>query len=329
MHVPAGRRARGAPGGAGRQPRQAEQRHPRRQVQRTIGSSRSARTRVSSRSAGPGHGRSARAAAPQLGLPGRIGRGPGGSSPAPRRAASRGGAARSGRTARRGGGRCSAGGAPTAVRSASSRARDGRRAACSHGSPQRRRRRPRAAATPTRSGSHGSASGSIPDAAATASPISRRGDGNSTFAQTPSRRPGEAPSDGGQALREPALHPARRHGDDLGRERVVERRREQLAERVDEPVCAFGSVDVEHAYLILSLKPPVPIPSIMRTSATEGGAALSREAGDASMGSAPAHRRTSRRALTLPCLRFLLFRAPWFPLSAIRPETFSRNYELF
>ncbi len=29
--------------------------------------------------------------------------------------------------------------------------------------------------------------GSMPDAAATASPTSRRGDGNSTFAQTPSR----------------------------------------------------------------------------------------------------------------------------------------------
>ncbi len=43
------------------------------------------------------------------------------------------------------------------------------------------------------SGSHGSASGSIPEAAATASPASRRGVGNSTFAQMPSARPGVAP----------------------------------------------------------------------------------------------------------------------------------------
>ena len=44
-----------------------------------------------------------------------------------------------------------------------------------------------------RCGSHGSDSGSIPDAAATASPASRRGNGNSTFAQMPSERPGVAP----------------------------------------------------------------------------------------------------------------------------------------
>ena len=45
-----------------------------------------------------------------------------------------------------------------------------------------------------RSGSQGSASASIPDAVATASPTSLRGDGNSTFAHTPSLRPSPAPS---------------------------------------------------------------------------------------------------------------------------------------
>ena len=50
-----------------------------------------------------------------------------------------------------------------------------------------------------------------------------------------------------QPLRQPALHPARRHGDDLGRERVGERVGQQRAERLDEAVGPFGSVDVEHA----------------------------------------------------------------------------------
>ena len=45
-----------------------------------------------------------------------------------------------------------------------------------------------------RSGSHGSASRSTPAAAATAPLTSRPGNGNSTFAHTPSPRPGEAPS---------------------------------------------------------------------------------------------------------------------------------------
>ena len=70
-------------------------------------------------------------------------------------------------------------------------------------------------------------------------------------AVTPSGRRSER---GGQALGEPALHPARRHRDDLGRERIVERRSKQLAERVGKSICTFGSVDVEHA-LTLSRNP--------------------------------------------------------------------------
>ena len=86
----------------------------------------------------------------------------------------------------------------------------------------------------------------MPEAAAIASPVSRRGDGNATFAQTPSRAPGRCAEPRGQPLRQPALDPARGHGDDLARERVVGRRGEQRAERVDERVRAFGSMDVQH-----------------------------------------------------------------------------------
>ena len=50
----------------------------------------------------------------------------------------------------------------------------------------------------------------------------------------------------GQPLREPALHPARRHRDDLGGERVRHRLGENLAERVREHVRALGAVQVQH-----------------------------------------------------------------------------------
>ena len=108
---------------------------------------------------------------------------------APSRTPSRGGAARSGRTARRGGGRWRSG------------ARGGRRrprrpgaarGCASHGSCRHSPTTSSSGQT-ARCGSHGSASGSMPDAAATASPASRRGNGNSTFAQMPSARPGVAP----------------------------------------------------------------------------------------------------------------------------------------
>ena len=50
----------------------------------------------------------------------------------------------------------------------------------------------------------------------------------------------------GDPLREPALHAARRHGDHLGRERILERGGEQPAQGRDEAVGALGSMDVEH-----------------------------------------------------------------------------------
>ena len=63
----------------------------------------------------------------------------------------------------------------------------------SHGSPRHPSTTSSRAQT-ARSGNHGSASASIPDAVATASPTSLRGDGKSTFAHTPSPRPSPAPS---------------------------------------------------------------------------------------------------------------------------------------
>ena len=62
-----------------------------------------------------------------------------------------------------------------------------------HGSPRHPSTTSSRAQT-ARSGNHGSASASIPDAVATASPTSLRGDGKSTFAHTPSPRPSPAPS---------------------------------------------------------------------------------------------------------------------------------------
>ena len=50
----------------------------------------------------------------------------------------------------------------------------------------------------------------------------------------------------GDPLRQPALHPARRHGDDLGRERVGRRVGQQGGDAVDEAVRAVGSVEVQH-----------------------------------------------------------------------------------
>jgi hypothetical protein len=49
-----------------------------------------------------------------------------------------------------------------------------------------------------------------------------------------------------ELLRDPPLHAAGRDGDDLGRERIVRRRREQRPKRLDEPVGAVGPVEMQH-----------------------------------------------------------------------------------
>jgi hypothetical protein len=62
-------------------------------------------------------------------------------------------------------------------------------------------------------------------------------------AVAPTRRRAER---GRQLLRQPPLDPARGHGEHLARERVAERLRQQRAERVDQAVGPFGSMDMEH-----------------------------------------------------------------------------------
>ena len=49
-----------------------------------------------------------------------------------------------------------------------------------------------------------------------------------------------------QAVREPALHPARRHRDDLGGERVRRRLGDEVGQRVGQGVRALGPVQVQH-----------------------------------------------------------------------------------
>ena len=67
------------------------------------------------------------------------------------------------------------------------------RSVASHGSP-RLSSTTSSSVHAIRSGRHGSAAGSSPEPAATASASNARGEGKRTLAQTPSRRPGEAPS---------------------------------------------------------------------------------------------------------------------------------------
>ena len=74
-----------------------------------------------------------------------------------------------------------------------------------------------------------------------------RGNGNVDVRADPVGAPGARAEPRRQPLGQPALHPARRHGDDLGRERVGQRVGEQRAQRLDEAVGPFGSVDVEHS----------------------------------------------------------------------------------
>ena len=108
---------------------------------------------------------------------------------------------------------------------------------------------------------------------------------------------------GGQALGEPALHPAGRHRHDLGRERIIERRSQQLAERVGKSICTFGSVDVEHAYLIpLSSSPPCPSLHYEKPSATEGdrrGLRVARRCVDG-LSPSPSTHRPARPKASVP-----------------------------
>ena len=85
-----------------------------------------------------------------------------------------------------------------------------------------------------------------------------------------------------EALGQPALHPPGRHGDHLGRERVPERIGEQVAERLDQAVGAFGAVDVQHRPTL----GPRPV-----SSARAAGRRAARRAG-----TPPSPRTRGRRA---------------------------------
>ena len=113
--------------------------------------------------------------------------------PPPTRAASPADGRRSGRRDRRCAARCSTGVRRGTI-SAGTRAPPRCAASgASQGSPSDASTTSSSGQT-DRAGSHGSASRSTPTAAATAPLTSRPGNGNSTFAHTPSARPGEAPS---------------------------------------------------------------------------------------------------------------------------------------
>ena len=154
----------------------------------------------------------------------------------PRRGPSPAGAARSGRTGRRGGGRVA------------KRRRGGCRRGARRGSAATARRATSSTTSSSgqtaRSGSHGSVR---VDA----------GRGRHRVADQPPRRrevdvrahavaaAGRGAEAGRHPLRQPALHPARGDGDDLARERVGQRIGQQRAQRLDQAVGAFGSVDVQ------------------------------------------------------------------------------------
>lgn len=74
------------------------------------------------------------------------------------------------------------------------------------------------------------------------------GDGKSTFGTDAVAAARGRAQDGGEPLREPALHPARGHGDELGRERVGRRAGQGVGQGPDEGVGAIGAVEAEHAW---------------------------------------------------------------------------------
>ena len=85
--------------------------------------------------------------------------------------------------------------------------------------------RPRAAARPPARAATGPRSGSIPEAAATASPSRRCGEGELDVGADPVAAARRRRRAGRHALGQPALHPARRHRHDLGGERIGQRPR--------------------------------------------------------------------------------------------------------
>ena len=98
-----------------------------------------------------------------------------------------------------------------------------------------------------RSGSHGSASRSTPAAAATAPLTSRPGNGNSTFAHTPSARPGEAPSTTDSRCVSQRSTPRVGTATTSACSGSASGALDDAGERIDKAVRPFRSVDVKHA----------------------------------------------------------------------------------
>ena len=116
-----------------------------------------------------------------------------------------------------------------------------------------------------RSGSHGSAAGSIPEAAATASVTSRCGEGNTTLAQTPSARPVRAPSTADIRWVSQRSMPRVGTATTSGANGSCRALRQERGERVGEGVGAGGTVDVEHGSRRVSTGPAGPHEVTIRT----------------------------------------------------------------
>ena len=111
--------------------------------------------------------------------------------------------------------------------------------------PQRARRPPPAAATPSAPAATDPCPGRSPRRRRPRRRPARAATGSRRWrTRRPRARRRAEPAR--QPLRQPALHPARRDGDHLGGERVGRRFREQRGERVDEAVGPLGAVDVQH-----------------------------------------------------------------------------------
>ena len=85
-----------------------------------------------------------------------------------------------------------------------------------------------------------------PTARASALFTSVPGNGKSMLAHTPSCAPSRAPEVRRQSLGQPALDAPRRHRDDLGGHRIVERLGHQVAQHRHQGVGPVGPVDVQH-----------------------------------------------------------------------------------
>ena len=221
---------------AGGQPREAEQREPRREVgEARVGAQRPARRAARARR-GSGTGSRVAQPPPQLGLPaGALARRPPLEhlGPVERVAVEQPGDVADAREA------------PPAPRLVGRVAEVVGEPAPATARAATRRRSPAAARRPARAAT-GPRRGRSPTPAPPRRPAAARAAGSRRSRTRRRARPGATPEPGRHPLAQPALHPARGHGDDLARERIRQRIGEQRGQRRDERVRAFGSMDVQH-----------------------------------------------------------------------------------